>query len=313
MPWFSYEINEFSFFETRYINAHIDYEAAMRNNIEIEKTFVLPNDKLSLYKNFMNNGLYDFSDNKSHKIKIIVKDGSNNKSALSFTVIPAMPKTSLTREKQDSSIRIMPFGKSNLFISDGVKVSIPSGALYDTLRFRYSKSDRKGQLLSEIYHIHDIFTPLQKAYSLSIKVDRIPPGKASKLLIVKLDDNNEMSYEGGTLSDGYVNADLLTFGNFAIAIDTVPPVISTNGLTQGIDLSEKKEIRVKITDNLSGIKAYTGLIDGKWALFEYDSRNDLLVYRFDSLRITKGATHKFYLRVTDNLDNASVYNCDFKW
>lgn len=313
MPWFSYEINEFSFYETRYINAHIDYEAAMRNNIEIERTFVLPNDKLSLYKNFMNNGLYDFSDNKSHTVKIIVKDGSNNTAVLSFNVKPAVARTSFTREQQDSSIRIMPFGKSNLFISEGVKVRIPSGALYDTLRFRFSKSEGNGKLLSDIYHIHNSYTPLQKAYTLSIKVDSIPPGKASKLLIVKLDENKKMSYAGGTFSNGYINADLLSFGNFAISTDTISPVISVNGLTQGADLSEKKEIRVKITDDLSGIKTYTGLIDGKWALFEYDSKYDLLVYKFDPERITKSTNHKLYLRVTDNMDNISVFNCEFKW
>jgi hypothetical protein len=313
IPWFSYEINEFSFYETRYINAHIDYEAAQRNNLEIERTFVLPNDKLSLYKNFMNNGLYDFNDNKNHTVRITVKDGSNNTAVLSFNVKPVLPGTSLAIEQQDSSIRIMPFNKSNLFISDGVKVRIPSGALYDTLRFRYSKSEGIGKVLSDIHHIHNSYTPLQKAYTLSIKVDRIPPGKESKLLIVKLDENKKMSYAGGTFSDGYINADLLSFGNFAISTDTVSPVIYVNGLTQGADLSEKKEIRAKITDDLSGIKAYTGLIDGKWALFEYDSKSDLLIYKFDPERITKGTNHKLYLRVTDNMDNASVYNCDFKW
>jgi hypothetical protein len=311
--WFSYEINEFSFYETRYINAHADYEAFQRNNIEIERTFVLPNDKLSLYKSFMNNGLYDFNDNNSHSVKIIVKDGSGNKSVLSLNVKPTAPKTTVTTEQHDSTIRVMPFGKSNMFISAGVKVTIPAGALYDTLHFKYSKSEGNRSLLSDIHHINNRFTPLQKAYSISIKPDSIPRGQASKLIIVQLVDNNKMSYAGGTFSDGFINADQTVFGNFAISIDTIPPVISSNSLTQGINLTEMKEIRFKITDNLAGIKAYTGIIDGKWVLFEYDPRYDLLVYKFDSQRITKGTKHKLYLRVTDKRDNAGVYNCDFTW
>jgi hypothetical protein len=313
MPWFSYEINEFSFYETRYINAHIDYEAAVRNNVDIERTFVLPNDKLSLYKSFMNSGLYDFTDNKTHSVKIIVKDGNNNKSVLSFNVRQGVQKRSVSIEKQDSSIIVMPFGKNNTFITDGVKVDIPSGALYDTLHFKFSRTRVHGRLLSDILHIHNRFTPLQISYNLSIKPDTIPPGKASKLLIVQLGDNNKMSYAGGTFSDGYVKADLLSFGNYAISMDTIPPAISTNGLFPGINLSDKKEIRVRITDNFSGIKGYTGVIDGKWSLFEYDPRYDLLVYKFDPERITKGTNHKLYLRVTDNMDNASTYNCDFIW
>jgi hypothetical protein len=313
MTWFSYEINEFSFSETRYIDAHIDYEALQRNNISVEKTFVLPNDKLSQYKGFMNNGLYDFIDNKSHSVKIIVKDGSNNNSVLSFIVKPALPKPSVSREQRDSSIRIMPYGKSNLFVTDGVKVSIPSGALYDTLYFRYSKSGRSGKFLSEIYHIHDRFTPVQKAYSLSIKPDSIPPGKASKLIIVQIDDKMKLTSSGGTFSNGFISADVLSFGDFAVTIDTIPPLISANGFVNDSNLTDKKDIRIKITDELSGIKGYTGIIDGKWALFEYDAKNDVIIYRFDPQRIAKGEKHKLLLVVTDNRDNSSSFTREFIW
>jgi hypothetical protein len=313
VTWFSYEINEFSFYETRYINAHIDYDASKRYNIEIEKTFVLPNDKLSLYKSFMNNGLYDFNDNKNHNIKIIIKDGSNNKSVLSFEVKPAPSKTFIKEEARDSSIKIMPFGKSNDFISQGLKVSIPSGALYDTVYFRYSKSYGSRRLLSEIHHIHNRYTPVQKPYSLSIKPDTIPTGKASKLLIVQIDDKMMQIPAGGTFSNGFIKADVLSFGNFAIAIDTIPPVITTNGFLDGSDLTDRKEIRIRITDDLSGIKAYTGTIDGNWALFEYDAKNDIIFYRFDPQRITKGNKHKLQLRVTDNRDNSSTLTREFTW
>jgi hypothetical protein len=313
IPWFSYEINGFSFFESRYINAHIDYEENLRNNIEIEKTFVLPNDKLSLYKNFMNNGLYDFSDSKTHFVKIIVKDGKNNRAVLSFNVSPGSPKASINEMRPDSSVRIMPYDKSNFFETNGVKVSIPEGALYDILHFKFFKSDGNGRLLSDIYHIHNKYTPVQKPIKLSIKPNRIPPGKESKLILVQIDENRKISFAGGAFSDEYVNADILSFGNYAVSIDTVPPEISSNGFTDGADLSEKKEIRVKITDNFSGIRAYTGIIDGKWALFEYDPRYDLLVYKIDPSRIVKSTKHKLYLKVTDNCNNSATLTKEFVW
>jgi hypothetical protein len=310
---FSYEINQFSFFETRYINAHIDYDAALRNNIEIERTFVLPNDKLSLYKTIMNNGLYDFNDSKTHLVKIIVKDGSNNKAILSFKVRPSPITAKVNPTTRDTSIRIMPYNKSNLFIDDGVKVNIPEGALYDTLYFKFSKSEGKGNLFSDIFHIHNKYTPLQKAINLSLKPHSIPTGKGSKLIIAQVDENQKTTYAGGNLSEGYITADVLSFGNYAITLDTIPPVITANGLIQGADLSEKNEIRIKITDNLSGIKAYTGIIDGKWSLFEYDPRYDLLVYKLDSTRISRGKKHKLDLRITDNCNNSTSLSRDFTW
>ena len=40
----------FSFNESGYINSHIDYEHYIKEKSYIERTFVLPNDKLSIYK-----------------------------------------------------------------------------------------------------------------------------------------------------------------------------------------------------------------------------------------------------------------------
>ena len=46
-------------------------------------------------------------------------------------------------------------------------------------------------MLSDLYYVHDKFTPVQKAYSLSIKPEYIPAGKESKMLIVQLGDDQK--------------------------------------------------------------------------------------------------------------------------
>ena len=57
-----------------------------KENIYIERTFVLPNDKLSVYKNLVNRGIYNFDDNRTHHAEIIVTDMNDNKSTLSFKI-----------------------------------------------------------------------------------------------------------------------------------------------------------------------------------------------------------------------------------
>ena len=42
-------------------------------------------------------------------------------------------------------------------------------------------------------------------------------------------------------------------------------------------------------------------------------KTNLLIYKFDEKRITKGTKHNLSLKVTDNKDNISTYNCDFTW
>ena len=72
-------------------------------------------------------------------------------------------------------------------------------------------------------------------------------------------------------------------------------------------------MKIRITDNLSGIRSYEPIIDGKWALFEYDQKNSMLIYTFDPGRITRGTDHNLVLKVTDNRDNVSTFRCNFKW
>jgi len=70
-----------------------------------------------------------------------------------------------------------------------------------------------------------------------------------------------------------------------------------------------KGIFLRISDNLSGIKAYTGKIDGKWVLMEWDYKTKILSYTFNG-NITVGK-HIFDLTVSDNKNNNAHYTAAF--
>ena len=313
IPIFKYVMDGFFFDESRYVNSHIDYATYMKDNIYIERAFVLPGDKLSVYKNVINRGLFNFNDNKSHQAKIIVSDANNNVSVLSFQIKAVSDKPHSVSGVIDKNINIMPYGRSNKFTADNISINIPAGALYDTLCFTYKKEPGTNQMFSDLYYVHNKFTPVHKAYALSIKPTNIPAGKESKMLIVQLDDDLKKRPMNSVWSEGYLTADVLSFGRFYVGIDTVAPYISGNGLVTGAILNGQKEISIKVTDDLSGIKSYVPSIDGNWALFEYDQKNDMLIYKFDETRIKKGTKHNLSLKVTDNKDNVSTYNCNFTW
>jgi hypothetical protein len=161
--------------------------------------------------------------------------------------------------------------------------------------------------------VHNKYTPAHRAYSLSIRPDIIPSGKRSKMLIVQLYDSDTKIPLQTKWEDGFLVARPASFGSFYAGIDTISPVISPNGLVSGANLSGKQEMRIRIADDFSGIKWYEPVIDGKWALFEYDQKNGTIIYRFDQKRITKGTKHYLTLKVADYKDNTSFYSCDFVW
>jgi hypothetical protein len=311
-PIYSYMMDKFDFSESRYINAHIDYATAIRENSYVEKTFVLPNDKLSVYHNLVNRGIFNFSDGKLHRVEIKVSDANGNVSLLHFSVRSVIPGT-----KGDSTGRpegiMMPYSRSNRFRADGISLLVPSGSLYDTIWFTFKRDKGTPQMLSDVHYIHNRFTPLQKPITISLKPSRIPPGKESKLLIVNLSYDYRKSALPSTFSEGFVTAESLNFGMFYVGIDTIPPVITANGLLKENDLTGKSSFKIRITDDLSGIKSYIPEIDGNWALFEYDLKYDMLTCKLDPAKVEKGKMHKLKLRVFDNKDNMSELDYSFRW
>ncbi len=314
IPVFSYIMDAFSFSESRYVNSHVDYETLQRENIYIERAFRLPNDRLSIYQNVVNKGIVNFSDNRKHKAEIIVHDVHGNKSTLAFYVksVPAPHENDQLKTAENGEI-VMPYNRNNKFVSKNIAVNIPSGALYDTLFFQFRSLAGNPGMFSGIYEIHNRYTPLHRSYNLSIKPEKIPAGKESKLLIIQIVDDVRRIPLPSTWNDGFLSANPNTFGTFFIGIDTIPPVIQNNGFSSGANLTGRSTLKIKIMDELSGIKSYESLIDDKWALFEYDQKNNLLVYNFDPKRILRGSKHDLILKVMDNRDNLSTYKCEFTW
>jgi hypothetical protein len=312
---FKYIMDDFSFAESRYINSHIDYETYIREGIYIERTFKLPNDRLTAYKDVVNRGIFNFRDTNIHKVEIKVSDIHNNVSVLSFKVTSVKPETinRLKEKEKDQSGIIMPYNKLNSFSAENIKLTIPSGALYDTLNFIYSTSKGSKNMYSDIHLIHNRYTPVHKPFTIAIKPDTIPSGMALKMTIAQIGGDQKSIALSSTWADGYIKAEASAFGAFYIGFDTIAPVISANGMVSDSDLSGKREMRIRITDDFSGIKSYEGIIDGEWALFEYDQKNSVIIYKFDEKRIKKNTNHSLSLRVADNKDNISHFSGSFTW
>jgi hypothetical protein len=313
MTIFKYIMDSFSFSESRYINSHIDYETYMRDKIYVQRTFRLPNDRLTAYKKLVNRGIFNFNEGKIYNARIIVKDVHDNESSLSFHIKSNNENKLVLNERTDSNKIVMPFNKQNRFISENIKVNIPAGALYDTLIFSYNLVPGDFDMLSDIHQVNNRFQPVHRAYTVTVKPDILLPGLESKMLLIQKSDDQKKIPLKSTWSDGYLTAEALSFGDFYIGLDTIAPKISANGLISDSDLTGKKEIKIRITDDLSGIKSYEPEIDGHWALFEYDQKNDILIYRFDEKRIKRKSEHILKLKVTDNKDNISYFNHNFIW
>ena len=206
----------------------------------------------------------------------------------------------------------MRYDHENYFDNSKMKLILPQNSLYENLVFNYRQIPSKSGYYSEIHQISDRKIPLHKSATLSIKPFQVPDRLKSKLLLVNTDEHGKIKWSGGEYKNGYVQASILSFGNFSVTIDTVSPVI--NPVKYNIrnnNYNDQDQIQFIIKDDLSGIFTYNGFIDDKWALFEYEPKDNLLYYEFDSQRMKFNMMHTLFLQVTDKKGNLATYNCTF--
>ncbi len=309
---YSHRMDEFSFSETRYINAHIDYAERIRSGTKVHRLSRLPNDRLRIYGKLVKDGILEVEENRMYSIRVVATDVAGNRSELKFHVTGKKENISIDSTHPDF-VKSMKYDKPNRFKDGDVTVEIPANALYQDLEFRYQRLPRSIGTLSDVFQLHTPETPVHLSYTLSIKTDSVEPSLRGKLLLITYDHENEVSSAGGEYLDGAVVASLRSFGRFAISLDTIAPeIIPLNG-SSGKDLSGKKTLRFTIRDDLSGIEKYEGYIDNSWALFEFDPKNDLLTYTFDSERITVNTSHELELYVSDAKGNVNLFHTIFSW
>ncbi|MBS1528589.1 MAG: M23 family metallopeptidase, partial [Bacteroidetes bacterium] len=248
---YTFSVERFAFDQTRAINAYIDYPAFLSAHRFIQKCFILPGNKITLYPQAINRGIVNFTDNAIHDVEYIVKDVAGNTATLKIKV-KSSPQKTVSRNPDNSTL--FHYDRQNEFGNDKVKVIIPAGNLYDDVYFTYSTLPEKKGTFSEIHRILNRFTPINDSYELWLKPDSSIDQLAAKAVIV----NTNGDCPGGVYQDGYVKAHPHEFGDFFIKLDTVPPVIRPLNIKNGVNMAKMQRIALKIGDNLSGIKNYAG-------------------------------------------------------
>ncbi|MDR1865640.1 MAG: M23 family metallopeptidase [Bacteroidales bacterium] len=314
---FSQTMNSFSFDETRYINSLIDYAYYVEHNVRFNRLYMEPNNRLSIYDRHIRRGVVSFADSSLHRALLTAEDLHGNSARLefSFTCIPEreQPKSFLEKIAEMPDVIAAACETEVTYNRPYIRVTIPAFALYDRIRFEYDTSRQPPSLYSDVHHVHRSTVPLHKAITVEIDANRLPVRLREKALIVQVGRNGRVASAGGYYRDQIVVTSVRSFGSFAVSADTVPPRIVPVNLTGGGDMRKKQNIRIKITDDLSGVGTYSGWIDGQWALFEYDAKNSVLVYEFDGDRLKKNAVHRLLLEVTDVKGNAAEYRTEFTW
>lgn len=272
---FHYEVGTFSFSETRYVNACIDYVQMIDQGKNYVLMHHLPGNEFSAMLSQKNKGLLDVGLNGILPCEISVYDFNGNSVFHKFHIRKSSHGTWPVLPENN---RYIAFNKTPVARNDEAKIEFPSGKVtYNIHHFEFQTFDSSLAEFSAFVKAGNSSIPLHQSCDLSIKSKNVDSSLQPKALIVRLTDKNERISMGGVFQDGWVKTSVRTLGNFFVAIDTVPPEITALGVSEDV-VWQRNKIAFKLTDNLSGVSKYEMTIDGQWVPARFDAKSGLLFY-----------------------------------
>ena len=269
---YHHTIDTYAFSETRYLNTLIDYGRFFRKRQRIQKCFVEPANKLSVYDNLINNGYLNIEDGLSYTVKITAKDFKGNTRSL---IIPVKGKKAsiLVKKKVAETPHYFKANEFNKITRSNVTIAFPKKSFYNDIYFDFDYKD-------SIVSLHNQSVPLHKNFTLTFDVSKYPKEIRKQLFIARKKSKGRLYYSNTRRKEDRLYTLNKILGKYTLALDTIKPKIIPINFKNEQLLTKYRYLKFKVSDNLSGVKFYRGEIDGKWILLEYDAKKKPINLRF---------------------------------
>ena len=257
------------------------------------------------------NGMLTLTRGTPKDVAISVRDFAGNVSRREFVLLSTSSSAAPAAPADVPYVYLLPAGEPSIIDTAGMRLELGADALYDELRFQYTRlTDGSDGLLSDVHQLHHTSTPLHGKGVLRLAPRRgLTADLQARAYIGACGKDGSYRNAGGTWEEGRLVTSIGSFGTYAILLDTVPPEVRIERF--GTDLRRAAAFSVQIDDAVGGGLTYRGTVDGRWILMEYDAKSGSLTHTFEPGRIASG-THAFELRVTDGRGNETVFTRSFR-
>lgn len=308
-PVFEYRMDGFTFDRSRFCNAVSCYPMQIATRNEAIRLAAVEGACPDFYPLLENRGAIGAGEGETKRIRIEAEDDCGNLSRLEFDIRgrTACPVAC------DSLATVCKRTRSTTLDAGGATLTIPGGALYESLAIRPGRADVPPPadttllVLSPVYRLLAPTIPLQKTVSVSVHA-YVPEALRPHTALSVIDRRGRAVYAGGSYSDGVLTARTTLTGDLLVVADTVPPTVKAL-FTDGADLSAAKGLSFRIGDNFAGITSCELYIDGKWSVCDRYPMKGTAVHPFDVPRSRK--RHSITLEVKDACGNQTIWKGSF--
>lgn len=293
----AFTLNNFSYTDTRYVNACIDYSKLIREKRYVQYLAILPGNKLNIFAPASTNGVVILTDTMQHAINIVVKDAYENAVQLKFNI-----QLSNSLHASSFSVNAQPLlpNQQNIVTGSNVKVAFSSNAFYDVVPFVLNEiTNANSNTASELAMLHNYTVPVHDSFTVQLKTTLAANNPLRNRVIIQLISGNNKYISKGQWAGNWMMARFNKLGNVQLLIDTVPPIIAPVAWKSNASLAKAKTLVLRCNDNHEELNYFRAELDGQWLLFARHGNN--FIYTFDE-HCSKGS-HTLKVSVTDIAGN----------
>lgn len=277
---FRMECDSFSYSEPKYVNSLIDYKRYKEVGNRFVRTEVDPYNRLSMIET--KRGMVRVEEGDTLQMSFKIVDYSGNTSVASFQVVGSAPVAVEQEPLSRNHYFVKADGSLNSDIElDGFQVSMEKNTLFRDTWMKTGATDLKG-CCSRCFRFGEATQAVFKPITVRIKPDGTWAGHKG-LYIAYYDANGKVSSLGGKPnSEGYIETTTRSLGEYVLKIDSIAPTIKIKNFKENDTITSSNTLKVKISDDMTGIESYNMYANDAWILGKYDAKNNLLYHEVDA-------------------------------
>jgi len=299
---FTVLFDEFSFDQTRYANACIDYQRKQKKGgNRVMKLYKEPGNALEIYDRNGANGVIPIYADKTQEIKIRSMDFHGNASEVRFDV---KRKSEVSPIESRTYNYYFHYDSINIIQGQHLNIELPESSLYRNHLFQFSQE-------GNTFTVGDKTIPCHRYYTIRYDLSGVPNLPADKVCLLFKNGKGFKSF-GGKVENNVLIAKTNRFGSFKIGIDTIPPTISKVSKNKSYKHEDLIDFTIKDNTEVLGSASDVSIhvyIDSEWTLHYFDKKKNRIRVPVEA-RLSKGQ-HSILVTAADNLGNTQRYSTNF--
>ncbi len=291
---YSYQMNKIKFSENHFKKIMYDYQSLIERNKKVLKIYTPRNSNLSFLKKNSFNGIINSDNYKDNSVIIKISDWNENSSYIKFRLKSVDIKST---ETSYQGIEILTDQDYTLNKNSSI-IEIDKNTFYDDLLLNISYN-------SDTLDLGKEKDPFRSSVRVKLPHKITDTMRLRQSFIGKI-INERISYLSSKKNDSFIYTNTSSLGKYIISRDTLKPEIIPINFKSNSNIKGKRSLRLRLKDELSGIKSYSSYFNGNWALFEYEPKSNL-IFHILSDGVIENGENELIIKYEDGVGNKGVY------